>query len=180
MRTRRTRTQSGLTMLEVAVSAALAAGVLTGATYMLDASRRVAQSTNDVGDAAKRADLVLEQLADAIRRGSLASMRKLNGTNFSSGQSDVGLQLRFVTGYVGTPTVSDLVTYRWDRAVGATEGELVRADGAVDTVVARHVTDFSVARAGDLFTLTVAARSGPTDDRGRVARGSCQITARNP
>ena len=175
-----TRSQAGVTVIELALSATLAVGVLGGAGMMIDASSRVAQSTNDQGAASLRVGATLFQLTDAVRRGSLASARRVDGSNFDDGANDTGFQIRFVTGYNGAPITSDLITYRWDVPAGAAEGDVIRVDGGIETVMSRHVTNFSVSRAGNIFTITLTARAGPTDDRARVSTGVVEVTARNP
>jgi hypothetical protein len=174
------RSQAGVTVLELAMSATLAVGVLGAAGMMIDASSHVAQSTNDQGAASLRVGATLYQLTDAVRRGSLASARHVDGTNFDDGTSDAGFQIRFVTGYNGAPITSGLITYRWDHVAGAPEGDVIRDDGGIQTILARHVTNFGIARAGNLFTITLTARSGPQDDRARSSIGQVEVTARNP
>jgi hypothetical protein len=167
---------SGLTLLELVVSAALSVLVLGGAAKMIDASSSVSKSTNDAGYASWRVDTALNEMSDAIHRGSLASARKLDGTTFTEGTTDVGFQIRQVTGFRGVPTTSGLVTYRWD----GTTKEVVRQDGIVYSVIARNVTSFSITRTVDVFTISVEARSGPKDDRSRKCAGAIQVCTRNP
>ena len=168
--------QAGLTIVELSVSAVLSVAVLIAAGSMLDASGKVAQSTNDQGIVTRRTDNSLSEIAETMRRGSLASARHLDGTNFSAGSTDTGVQVRTVTDFQGHPITSALIGFRWD----STTRELLRVDGAISSVLARDVTAFSVGRTGDLFTLTLSTQSGPSDDRRRAATGVLQVIPRNP
>ena len=173
---RRLRSSKGLTLLELIISASLSAVVLLGAGSMVSASTNLSQSSTNVGESTRRVDATLGELADAIRRGSLASARRSDGTNFASGTTDSGIQIRRVVGFRGTPVTSDLVAYRWD----STTGDVLRVEDAVVSILASHVTAFAITRTADLFTVTLTSRSGPQDDRGRTATGMLQIAARNP
>ncbi len=176
----RRRAARGLTAFELMATASLAVGILIAANLMLQASTDVSKSTADQGAAQMRVQRSLLPLGDVIRRGSLASLRHVDGTNFAGGTSDTGFQIRRVVSYCGAPIVSALRTYRWDRPAGATEGDLIRVDGTVNSVLVRHVTNFNVSRTGNLITITVSTRSGPTDDRARTATGTLEVAARNP
>ena len=177
---KRIQRQAGVSAVELIMSATLAVGVLGGVGYMIDASQGVARSTTDAGTASARVGETLTKLADAIRRGSLASARHIDGTNVADATNDTGFQIRAVTAFSGAPVTANLVSYRLDLPPGATEGDLIRTEGAFVAVLASHVTSFRVARAGNLFTLSMSARSGPRDDRGRTSTGSVQVSARNP
>jgi Tfp pilus assembly protein PilV len=177
---RRARRSRGLSLVEVSVSVALIVAVLGGATALLDASESLAQSANDQSLALNRVDRVLAPLADELRKGSLASARKLDGTTFSDGQNDVGFQIRPVRGWSGTAETGDLVTIRWVRPAGAPVGDVVRSQDGVEVTLARNVTNFQVSRIGNVFRFEIAARAGPEDDRRRTASGSVTVMARNP
>jgi hypothetical protein len=177
---RRNRSSAGVTIVEIAIGVALSTAVLGGAGMMLSSTGRVAQSTNDGGVASNRAAEVLDELGDALRRGSLASLRRADGTAFADGGTDSGFQVRQVASYSGGQVLAAAVTYRFEPPSGDADGVVLRAEGAFETIVARGVTAFTVSRAGTLFTLNVRTRSGPADDRGRTQHAVLQVAARNP
>jgi hypothetical protein len=173
---RRSRRERGLSLVETLVSATLAVGVLGVTGAMVDASTEVARSTENQGHADTRVQRALVPLVEAIRRGSLGSARRLDGTNFVDGTSDQGFQIRPVLGFDGVPLTGELVTYRFDQAAG----ELLRSEGPIEAVLATGVTAFTASRTGGTFTFDVVAHSGPADARGRTAEGSMRATSRNP
>lgn len=172
--------EHGFTLLEMVISTVVLTAVLGGAYMLMLSSQDLATSATNDQIALDRVDRALASAAKEVRWGSLASARKLDGTTFSDGDADNGFALRRVEGWSGTAVTGDLVQYQLVVPTGETEGELVRSEGGLQTVVARGLTGFQVARAGDLFTLTASSQSGPDDDRLRTATGSVQITARNP
>lgn len=176
----RNRSARGLTILQTLVSSALLVMVLAGANAMVSAGTNVAQSTTDLGTASNRADHTLSTIADALRRGSLASLRMLNDSAFIDGAADSGFKLRVVQSFTGTPVLSSIIVYRLDMASGATSGSLTRTQDGITRVLATGVTAFRVSRAGNLFTLDIRTRSGPTDDRARTIHAAVQVAARNP
>ena len=105
----RNRSARGLTILQTLISAALLVIVLAGANAMVSAGTNVAQSTTNLGTASNRADHSLSAIADALRRGSLASVRLLNDTAFTDGSSDTGFKIRTVQTFTGTPV--DVTVY---------------------------------------------------------------------
>jgi hypothetical protein len=111
---------------------------------------------------------------------SLQSVRQPGGTEFADGATADGIGYRRVLGFQGTLQLDAPSTLRWIRPSGATEGDVVLSDGAVEQTIAKHVTDFAVTRSGDTFAVRVAVRMGPQDDRGRVARGTVSVQPRNP
>lgn len=177
---RRTRSEGGLTIVEVAISAALLVGVLAGANAMVSASSGVAQSTNNLGIASNKADQTLRKVADAIRRGSIASVLRLDGTYFSAGATDTGFTIREVRTYTGVPVLSSPATYQFVLPSGQLEGSIERTQDGITRVIARGVASFSVSRTGNLFTFVLQTRSGPSDDRLRSIRATLQAAARNP
>jgi hypothetical protein len=176
----RNRSARGLTILQTLISAALLVIVLAGANAMVSAGTNVAQSTTNLGTASNRADHSLSAIADALRRGSLASVRLLNDTAFTDGSSDTGFKIRTVQTFTGTPVLSTPITYRLDTPSGASSGSLTRTQDGISRVLATGVTAFTVSRAGSLFTLDIRTRSGPTDDRARTIHAAVQVAARNP
>ena len=172
--------QRGLTLVEVVISVVLLAAVLGGAVTLLDTSSDLAQSVNDERAAAMRVDRALGAIADEFRRGSLATATQLDGTTFSDGETDTGFQIRPIQGWDGAAVLGTQVRYEFSIDAGATEGELVRRSGAIETLLARGITSFSVQRTGSAFVFTVTAESGPNDDRRRRSSGSLQVMARNP
>lgn len=171
------RGESGLTLLEVTISAALLSGVMIGAQSLLQTSAKLTDSETRAGVAAERVGRATNLLADALRHGSLATTRHVDGTNFTDGTSDRGIQVKPVLAYRGIPILgADAASYHWDSA----REELVRTVTGVDETLARGVTSFSVSRTGNLFTIEVTARCGPADDRGRTSHTRVELTARNP
>jgi hypothetical protein len=165
-----------MTLIEVVIASTTLVAVLLGAEMMVSASSGVAQSTNDQGIANERAARVLRKLSGSLRKGSLASARRLDGLSFLDGGNDSGFQIREVLNFNGTPILGGLVSYRFDSATG----EVIESEDGFDTVIAREVTSFSVQRSGTMFIFDVRTRSGPTDDRGRTAHATMQVAARNP
>ena len=176
----RGRRSLGLSLVETTVSISLAAAVLGGATALMDASDALAKSANDRSAAVNRVDRSLAPFAEAVRMGSLASMRHLDGSTFDDGESGVGFTIQPVRGFSGTPTLGAPVTYRLDLPIAAASGEMVGVEGAVETLLARGITSFTVSRAANLLTFQISSRSGPTNDRARTGTGSLQVVARNP
>lgn len=174
------RSQTGLTLLEVVIAMALLVGVLGSAMTLLDTSRALSQSVQDQQIANARVDRALALISDEFRKGSLATAQHPDGSTFSDGDTDTGFQIQPVTGWNGTAVLGDAVTYQFIRAVGATEGELIRDELGVETLMVREITSFSVTRSGNAFVFTVTAESGYQDDRRRTASGTLRVMARNP
>jgi hypothetical protein len=177
---KRLRSSRGMTIVEVAVSATILIAILAGTNAMMDTSSGVAQSTTNQGNASARADRALQLLASAIRKGSLATLQKLDGSTFSDGQNDVGFKIQEDTGYNGSAILGPITTYQFVLPVGATEGSITQTQNGVGRVLVNGVTAFTVTRAGDLLTLDVQTESGPADDRLRTVHGVVQVTTRNP
>lgn len=177
---KRTRKSRGITIVQTTISAALLVVILGAASAMVTASTALSKSSNDLGNASNRANRTLELLADALRRGSIASVLQPNGTYFTDGTTANGFKVRAVTAYIGGRVVGNSVSYDFVLPAGATEGQVIRTDNGVQSVVANGVTAFSVARVGNLFNFDIRTRSGPTDDRGRAVHATVQITPRNP
>jgi len=177
---RPSRRVAGLTLIEVVVATALLAGVLGGAFSLLDTSIDLSQSVNDERAAAMRVDRALGAIADEFRKGSLATAAHPDGSTFADGDTDTAFQLRPVTGWDGTAQQGTQVGYSFVVPSGATEGQLVRQEGALQTVLARGITTFTVTRSGSSFLFAVTAQSGPADDRRRTASGNFRVLARNP
>jgi hypothetical protein len=161
-------------MLELVLSSSILITILGGAQMMLAASSGVARSTNDQGVAGERAARALRTLSQSLRRGSLASMRALDGSNFGDGANDVGIQLREVANFNGVPVLNGIATYH------LSGDQLLRTEDGLDSVIVTGVTSFTVARSGNIFTFDVRTRSGPADDRARTAHATMQVAARNP
>ena len=176
----RSRHQQGLTLVEIVIAVVLLAAVLGSAVTLLETSGDLAQSVNDERAASMRVDRALSSIADEFRKGSLATATHVDGSTFSDGDTDVGFQIRPIEGWNGSAVLGDQVRYEFSLPVGAADGELVRREGAVETLLARGITSFTVERSGSAFVFTVAAASGQLDDRRRVATGSLQVMARNP
>jgi hypothetical protein len=164
----------GHTIVELTLSATILVGVLTGAHMMVSSSGGLASSSANQGVASNRVSRSLHVMTDALRRGSLASARHLDGSNFADGDVEAGFQIREVEAYRGGPVLGSLTSYRLDA------GQVIRSENGVEEVLANGVTALSVTRTGNIFIISISARSGPTDDRGRVAVASEQALARNP
>lgn len=177
---KRTRKSRGITIVQTTISAALLVVILGGAAMMVSASSALSKSSNDLGNASNRADRTLELLADALRRGSLASTLQPNGSYFSDGTSSNGFKVRAVTAYTGGRVVGPSVSYDFVLPAGKTEGQIIRTENGVQRIVANGVTAFSVTRTGNLFDVDIRTRSGPTDDRARRVHANVEITPRNP
>jgi hypothetical protein len=176
----RRRAARGMTILELVIGGSILVGILAAADLMFAASSGVARSANDQGVAANRVARSLRVMTDALRRGSLASARRLDGSGFMDGDTDTGFQIRTVQGYSGSAVLSSLCSYRLEIATGATSGQVIRSEDGYEEVLANGVTALTVTRSGNIFTFDVSARSGPEDDRGRVFQASEQAAARNP
>lgn len=174
------RRRSGLTLVEVAVSVVLLVGVLGGAISLMDTSVGLAQSVNDERAAAMRVDRALGAIADEFRKGSLATATHLDDSTFSDGDTGAGFRIRPVNGWNGVAQQGNQITYSFVLPSGATEGQLIRQEDVVQTVLARGITSFTVTRQGSSFVFSVTARSGPDDDRRRTASGTVRVMARNP
>jgi len=176
----RTPAEAGLTLVEVVIAVVLLAAVLGSAVTLLDTSSDLAQSVNDERAAAMRVDRALASIADEFRKGSLATAQHLDGSTFSDGDTGTAFQIQPILGWDGTAILGTQVRYEYTIAAGATEGELVRREGAIETLLARGITSFGIQRIGSAFEFTVTAESGQTDDRRRRASGSLRVMARNP
>jgi len=176
-----TRTSSrGLTLIEVTVSVTLMVAVLGSAFALLDSSSELAQSVSDQRVASTRVDRALSAIADEFRKGSLATVQHPDGTTFSDTETDSGFQIRPVSGWNGGAVQGEFVTYQLILEPGATEGDLVRQELSVQTVLARSITSFTATRAGSAFTFQVTAFSGQMDHRRRSSTGTLRVMARNP
>ena len=174
------RSHHGMTLIEVLIAVVLLSAVLGSAMTLLDTSNDLAQSVNDERAAAMRVDRALSAIADEFRRGSLATATHLDGTTFSDTDTGTGFQIRPIEGWDGAAVLGDQIRYEYSIAAGASDGELVRREGAIETLLARGITSFAVERSGSAFVFTVTAASGQLDDRRRTASGSLRVMARNP
>lgn len=171
---------AGLTLIEVVIATVLLVAVLGSAVTLLDTSNDLAQSVNDERAASMRVDRALGAIADEFRKGSLATATHLDGTTFSDGDTGTGFQIRPIEGWNGAAIQGTQVRYEYSVPAGATEGELIRREGPIETLLARGITSFDVSRDRSAFVFTVTAASGPMDDRRRTATGSLRVMARNP
>ena len=173
------RALSGLTLIETVVGAALLSIVAGVAFQLLEASRDLAESSCNQHLADVRVDRGLAMIERDFRSGSLSSAQHMDGTPFGDGESGAGFAIRPVVGWEGGAVLGELVEYRLEIQAGESDGEVVRTVGAIETTLATEVTSFVVTRTGTEFTMTMAARSGPDDDRGRSATGTLRVLARN-
>jgi prepilin-type N-terminal cleavage/methylation domain-containing protein len=172
--------QAGLTLIEVMIAVVLLTAILGSAVTLLDTSNELAQSVNHERAAASRVDRALAVISDEFRKGSLATVTHLDDSTFSDGDTGTGFHIRPVEGWNGSAILGDQVEYEFSLPVGETEGELVRREGGLETLLARGITSFSAERIGSSFEFTVTAESGPEDDRRRRSSGSLRVMARNP
>jgi Tfp pilus assembly protein PilW len=176
----RSRKARGASLIEAVIGSALLIVVIGAAAVMASASTGVQQSTNDATTAAMRADRAVALIADALRKGSLSTLRRLDGTSFSDGASDSGFRVQRVENYTSVPVLDTVSRYQFVLPSGATEGSLIHSQDGVDRVIVNGVTSFTVSRSGTLFTIDIRTRSGPTDDRARTVHASLQAASRNP
>ncbi len=177
---RRRERECGLTLVEIVIATALLAAVLASAVKLLDASNDLARSMSDERAAAMRIDRALGSISDEFRRGSLATITHLDGTPFTDGDTGTGFRLQPIDGWNGGPVLGTELRYEFSLPIGAAEGELVRREGVVETILARGITSFAVTRTANSFDFAVTAGAGPANDRRRLARGSIRVMARNP
>ena len=177
---KRTRSSRGLTIVELTISSALLVGVLAGTNAMVSTSSGVARSTSDEGTAAARADRALQLLTTAIRRGSLATLQRVDGSAFVDGGTDTGFRIQANIDYLGSAVLGTVATYRLDIPAGATEGSILQTQDGVTRDLVNGVTAFSITRVGTLMTLDIRTQSGPSDDRRRSTHAVVQATSRNP
>ena len=174
-RTRR-RGERGFTLLETLVAAVLLVFVLGAAIGLMRTTRGLSESVHYSQQASQRIDQALAHTTDALRQGSVATMTTPDGTAFDDGTTASGFTIRPVVGYSGTPTLGDAATIGLD----TTTGELVRAEGLIQTVLARNIESFEISRDGNRFTVTAASSAGPDDDRRRSVSATVRVLARNP
>jgi len=173
------RGRGGFTLLEV-VTATTIAGVLVGsAVRLLLTTGDLAFTATHQRTASQRVERTLTRVGAELRRSSAASAEHADGSTFADGETGTALSIRPVSGWEGAAVLGDRIQYRLEVPAGATEGELIRDDGLIETLIARRVSGFDVARDGSVFTVTVSARSGPDDDRERTSTGSLSILTRN-
>lgn len=172
--------QRGLTVVEVVIATALLVVVIGGAFRLLETTRDLAVATSDQHIADARVDRALMTIERDFRSASLGTAQHLDGSELLDGDSGNGLSIRPIVGWQGAVVLGNSLEYRLDTAAGATEGELIRTDGAIQTTIATGITAFRVTRTGPELTFELTARSGPDDDRGRTATGTLTVAARNP
>ena len=175
----RSRSIRGLSAVEILISAAFAFGLLSGAVSMAASSADLARGSAAEDAVARRVSESLATVSDAIRKASLASIRKLDGTEFADGESDVGFTGQPVIGFEGVPLLGPETTVRLDVPPGGGDGEILRNSGGIVERIARGVTEFKITRTGDAFVVAVRARSGDRNAR-RVATASLTAHTRNP
>jgi type II secretory pathway pseudopilin PulG len=177
---KRAHSVRGTTLIETVIGAALLIVVIGAAAAMAKASTDVQQSTNDATTAAMRADRALQLIAEKLRKGSLATLRRLDDSTFADGTSDVGFKIQAVTGYTTAPVLAPQARYNYVVSMGAPDGSLVETQNGVSRVIVNGVTAFTVTRSGQLFTIDITTRSGPTDARARTVHATLQAASRNP
>jgi len=177
---RRTRSCRGITLLEVTISSALLLCVLGATNSLVAAATGLASTTNDINTASGRADRALQTASAAVRRGSFATLRRVDGTAFADASSDSGFQIQEVRSYSGALILGTAATYKLVIPAGRTEGSVVRTQDGLDRTIANGVTGFTVTRSGSLLVLDVRTRSGPADDRARFIHATTQVESRNP
>ena len=178
MRRRRTR---GFSLIELAVSTVVAVLLVGAAVMTTKIARESADSSVRAQTVGTRADRALWPMIRETRRGSLATLQKLDGTAFSDGETTTGFSIEPVTGWDGSLVTGPRFTYWLDLAAGETSGTLMRSEaGAADRQMATNVTAFSVTRVDQRLTVSIEVRSGPEDDRERTVAAGVEIAPRNP
>ncbi len=168
------------TLARVGAACVLLGALLISAFALLPESGTRARSADGERVASARVDRALAAITDEFRRGSIGSAEHPDGSPFSDGETDTGFRIRAVNGGGGARTRGDVVSYRLIRGPGTTEGNLVRQENSVQTIVAHAITGFTVSRRGSAFIFEVTADSGHTDARRRVASRVRRVMARNP
>lgn len=176
----RRRRVAGVSALEVVISASLGSIVIGGGIAVTSSSSEVARSSATEDSASRHVEKVLRVVAESIRRSSRSSLGVAVGSPLANGATTDAIVSQEVLGYSGAIRLDAPATIRFVRAPGAETGDVVRTQSGVDETIARGITSFAVARSGDAYTIAVAARSGPDDDRGRGAHGAMTVAVRNP
>lgn len=172
------RRRRGSTLWETVVGASFAVVVLGAGVQLTKSGSDLARSAAAGDTAGRRAEHALSVFADAVRSGSLAEFRRVDGSTFADGTSDDGIQGRRVVGYSGAPILGTTFTLRW-QASGAS-GEVLRVQDGITEVVARGVERFRVTRTGDAFSVAVTTSVEVQGESERTARGTLTARSRNP
>jgi hypothetical protein len=154
----------------------IAAIAITVAIGLLSTAAGLAASTSGTSTARRRADTVLWRVLRDLRRASLASLKRADGSSFADGDSDLAVSMQVIESWSGTAGAGPSVEYAFDAA----SGEVTRTEDGRTELLAREVTAFAVTRTADRLTVAVSARNGPADDRARSASARGQILPRNP
>jgi prepilin-type N-terminal cleavage/methylation domain-containing protein len=175
------RRQRGMTLIEVMISSALAVVILGGAVMLMDSADKLASSSARTTAVSSKADRAVWLVSQDLRRATLASAAKADGTGFFDGDESDALTFSLVSGFDGATVIrGDTISYRFVRPAGAAEGEIFREQNGVSRLIARRVTDFNVSRNRAVFRVAVSAVAGPDDDRARRATAVATILPRNP
>lgn len=169
----------GFSLVEVLISSFLAVVVLGTSAMLLSAGSNLHQSSIHATAAARRCDHVLWPLVNDLRKASLASVRRGDGSTIPDGGSAEALRMRVVERVESGVPLGPEVIYSLSIPTGATAGQLLRTTDTGAQVLARGVSQFRITRAGDRFTFELTTGSGPGDDRGRESRGRASATPRN-
>jgi hypothetical protein len=172
------RRRRGSTLLETVAGASFALVVLGAGIQLTKSGTDLARSAAAGDTAGRRAEHALAVFADAVRTGSTAEFRRVDGSTFADGASDDGIQGRRVVGFSGNPILGTTFTLRWQAA--GTSGEVVRTQDGITEIVARGVDRFRVSRAGDAFTVNVTTSVQVQGSNQRTSRGSVTARSRNP
>lgn len=174
------RSQTGSTLVEVLIVSALLAGIAGAALYLFTAANDLSESTQNSGQALVRLDRAVSTSSRILRRGSMGTLRKLDGTEFLEGETDNGFSIDTVTDFGPNATpIRANVAIEWVLPTGATRGSVMRREGTAETTVVSGVSDYRITRQGRRLVLRVTAESGPTDDRMRTAQTMVRIAPRN-
>lgn len=178
---RRRRRTRGFSIIELAVTTVAATLLIGAGVLVVNIARTSADSSVRVQTVDTRADRALWPIVREARRGSLATLQKLDGTAFSDGETTTGFSVIPVIGWDGGPVTGPRFTYWLDQEVGAVSGVLMRSEeGAADRGIATNVTEFTVTRTDQRLVVSITVRSGPEDDRERTTTASVEISPRNP
>ncbi len=175
----RSRREGGFTLLEIVGASAITIVLVGSAIRLLLTTEDLAFTATQQRSASQRVERVLTRIGAELRRSSLGSAQHADASTFADGDTGNALSIQPVSGWEGAAVLGDRIEYRLDVPAGETEGDLIRDDGIIETLVARRISGFDVERDGPVFTITISARSGPADDRERESTGSLSVLTRN-
>ena len=176
---KRRRDVLGAALVETTVATALAIAVLGAGSALVGSGSDLARSAAAGDIAARHAERALLAFEDAIRSGSLAAVRRVDGTTFADGAFDDGMSGRRVVGYSGNPVLGTRFKLRWVADATGTSGDVFREQDGVTEMIAHGVPRFRVTRTGSAFTVSVTAFVQNRGTWDRTVRGTTTVSPRN-